>query len=532
MSKKNKNIDITPPVDIYKTFKNYNYRVGTAIPEFVDNSIQSFRNNEKIYNEAAKKGKVIEKSITLIFNKKEKKIIIRDSAFGMTIEDIPSAFKLKSNDGKKTGLNEFGMGLKTAAFWFGDSLKVVTKSPRSKDGFSVEMNMAQLTSGISEIPIKVSKEYINRWGLNNGTVIIISDIDRNRDLSNTQLKKVVQTLASKYRRDVLNGNIEFRTYSIEANGDTIDLNYWIRTSKKKIMEKKDIHSGEVLRFEPTKRWQDEKTDNGHETKVAFSVEHFGDTYNVNGEFFMRAVGSRPEAGIDLFRRGRIIEEKNKEFIKGAGSYEYQRINGYLELDDFPVTQAKDRIEWEGKLFERVKEKLMNDDGIIKLIKIAKTTKYRTENKVADLKKVTKSYKNKLAEMATDNLEILETKETKAIATSVGVEYNENDVAHIIKTNDGDVKIYSSLVLDGSIKGWIDIQELKDGTMHVKLDVNHSFFNPFNSIKGEGAEFVATMRTFATFWARAEKKSMEYSETAEEFRDRMSELIEMNGENNE
>lgn len=78
--------------------------------------------------------------------------------------------------------------------------------------------------------------------------------------------------------------------------------------------------------------------------------------------------------------------------------------------------------------------------------------------------------------------------------------------------------------------WLELDEKQDDLTIVNLDINHIFFNPFNDLKENGKfgeVFINTMREFSIYWAWAEKESIDKAETADEFRQRLSELIEQN-----
>ena len=113
-----KRINIRPTTSVYATYKNIRYDPWTAIAEFVDNSTQSYYDNtEKLNSTKYWNGLAVD-----IEYKRDKvsgdHLIIKDNAYGMDFRDFQRAIMLDSPPRKKSR-SEFGMGLKTAACWFG-----------------------------------------------------------------------------------------------------------------------------------------------------------------------------------------------------------------------------------------------------------------------------------------------------------------------------------------------------------------------------------------------------------------------------
>ena len=109
-------LNIRPDASILGVFSRLNYKPWYAIAEFVDNSTASFFANEHIM----KFYKIKNITVTVEYNPIKKQLIIKDDAYGMELDDFKRAIKLDSKPENQSGRNEFGMGLKTAASWFGN----------------------------------------------------------------------------------------------------------------------------------------------------------------------------------------------------------------------------------------------------------------------------------------------------------------------------------------------------------------------------------------------------------------------------
>lgn len=511
----NELIDMTPSTNIYGTFANYNYKMATAIPEFIDNSVASFRQNIKHYTDKN------EKSISIIFDEENKRLIIRDTAFGIKRSDLPRALRLKSEPKDRTGLNEFGMGLKTAAFWMGDKLTIITKSPFEKTGYEVTASLEALNDGVSTVQPIESNAYKEKWNINNGTVITIDNVSRSMTLSET--KKIIEKLASKYRRDILNNGISFRAFRITNHGKLIDLVQFMEDGSIAEVPNNNFFKGRILTFQKTNVWVDENTNDGYKTQFAFKVQFNGIEHNITGELFVRKIGSRSEAGLDLFRRDRIIEEKNRDFISDASSFQYQRVNGFLNMDSLPVTQAKDGFVWEGDLFDKVFKKFHELDEVKNILKTAGAL--RVKNSDSDITKTKNTYVESISKIAKITTHTKD--ETKKTALVNKINHNDNDVLHIIKTSyEGEISIYSRIVSDSSQVSWLEIERNESFSV-VSINANHPFYTPFNDMKGDGQGTLITLRKLSVIWAWAEYESIKNGEDIIEFRERFSELMKEN-----
>ena len=524
----NEKIDMRPKADIYEIFRKLSYKLSTALPEFIDNSISSFRQNEEFF-----KKHNIPKFIILHFDKSKREFMILDNAFGIEGPDMKRALKLKSPPKDTSGLNEFGMGLKTASFWLGSGLEIVTKCPKEPNAKQVRVDIEMLKNGSGEVKVENGNHSLSRTGLPHGTVIRVSDVLKNRSLKSADIRNAIASIASKYRRDIKNNGIKILAYAKEKNS-LVDLNAWVNNGFKTYLEDgMNILSGEPMKYKETERLAINhpiygSTNDGFKQKMEFEIEHLGEKLEVRGEMFIRQTGSRAEAGFDLYRRGRIIVEKYKGIITDPSGFQYQRINGYFELDNFEVTQAKDDFDWDMELQEKLSKRIRQTPEYKKLSKIASNIRFRAKNDSEQLEKATKEYKKQLDK--NESIELGDLHETKAKATELKVTYSDSDVLHKVKTENGILNVYSKITTDDN-REWISVEEKGDDII-VTLDVNHVFFNPFNNIKvngSSGREFNNVMRKFAVFWALAERKAMRDNLKANAFRKELSKIIEMNGE---
>lgn len=110
-------LNIQPAASILNVFSRLSYKVWYAIAEFVDNSTQSFISNADTLRDSEPNYKLV---VEIKYDQAQNTLTITDNAFGMEIDNFRNAILLDSRNPNQTGRNEFGMGLKTAASWFGN----------------------------------------------------------------------------------------------------------------------------------------------------------------------------------------------------------------------------------------------------------------------------------------------------------------------------------------------------------------------------------------------------------------------------
>ena len=134
-----KKLNIRPTSGVYATYKRLSYQPWTAIAEFVDNSTQSFYDHKQELLDQ-KYYKCLSIYITYTENESEGDMLeIEDDAYGMEWEDFQRAIVLDRPPKNTNGRNEFGMGLKTAACWFGSLWSVESTRLNSRNKYYAEI---------------------------------------------------------------------------------------------------------------------------------------------------------------------------------------------------------------------------------------------------------------------------------------------------------------------------------------------------------------------------------------------------------
>ena len=314
-----KRINIRPTSGVYATYKRLSYQPWTAIAEFVDNSTQSFYDHkEELLSLKYSKGLKI--TIDYISDAQNgDRIEIYDDAYGMEWNDFQRAIILDRPPINTNGRNEFGMGLKTAACWFGSIWSVESTRLNSKNKYYTEINIDDLGKYKTE-EIDVREEITSPK--EHYTKIVIRKLNKKISGSRT-IGKVKELLSSIYREDIRSGYIKI------------------------------YYNGTLLQFKEAPVYVEESNGERKAWKkdVSFTISHEGKELPVYGFVAIRIPGSVKDAGLTLLRRGRVIiggsesTYRPTELFGDSNSYAWQRLYGELHMDNWPVTQAKDNFDW-------------------------------------------------------------------------------------------------------------------------------------------------------------------------------------------
>ena len=315
--------NIQPQAGILGVFSRLNYKPWYAIGEFVDNSTASYYGHRQIM-----KFKHIKKmTVRIEYDSYKNTLTIIDDAYGMKREDFERAVLMDQKPDNLNGRNEFGMGLKTAASWFGNVWSVESTQLGSDIEYFAKVDINKLRAENLNT-IEIESRNVDRE--KHGTIIQISQITKKIDASSTK-KKIKELLSSMYRRDINSGEID-----IYFNEDKLQFEPY-----------------EILNFR-NNYWQ---------KAVDFRFEFGGKTYHVDGTVGIMKDGSYSKAGFALFRYGRVIiggpdmNYKPIAIFKQAQSQVSLKLFGELNMEDFPVNQAKDGFIWDDGLEDAFVAKL-------------------------------------------------------------------------------------------------------------------------------------------------------------------------------
>lgn len=477
-------LNIQPQAGVIGVFSRLNYKAWYAIGEFVDNSTQSFYSHQ----EELKKHGIIDIDINIEYDEERDILTITDTAFGMELDDFVRAVKVDSPPENKNGRNEFGMGLKTAASWFGNIWSVQSTQYGSSNQYFTEINIPEMREK------NINTVTIHRTQVDpstHGTTIIIREVTKKIGAPRTK-GKIVELLKSMYRRDL--------------NSGLIHINY---DDEPLFFDEYDC-----LSFR-NQEWRKE---------LDFCFDFDGITHHITGFVGILANGGFGRAGFALFRRGRVViggEEQNYKpdrIFGQAQSTIAHKLFGEFDLDDFPINQAKDGFVWDDGLEEKFIEVLRTH--IKEYIDIAKLTnkeRAREEDCTPEIShliqdQVQKTIQNSFGGLfdSPPTIEETDTQEETEVTRFKTYQEEQNNLPAKVDDNirkypillDAANKCTISVrwIFGDSTTYWIKVDPSEDGTTaSVQLNINHPFFKPFC----EQEEFKKVLEKFALAFALSE-----------------------------
>lgn len=322
--------------EIIGSYKRLSYTPWYALAEFVDNSTQAyFDNKEELDKVFKKQHQTLEVEIEHASDDAGEYIRIRDNSIGMSDQELNDAVIVGKPPRNPSGRSKYGLGLKTAACWFGDFWTITTKKLGDKTEHYVEIDVPKIAA--KKLDLNHREKKVNS-SQNHYTIITIRNLHTR--LAGRTKGKVKDYLRSMYRLD-------FKDYGLKLlwQGEQLDWNL-----------EEEVFSRLIINE------NDEKVYRKFKFKVGKKI--------VSGWAGVFERGSRRDAGFSVIQAKRVIigwpESFRPETLFGdqAGGRNdliNQRLVGEIYLDGFDVSHTKDNIlfsdderdELEGKLEEEI-----------------------------------------------------------------------------------------------------------------------------------------------------------------------------------
>lgn len=316
-------------LDVLRSYKRLPYSPWHALAEFVDNSTQSYFNNDTTLDEVyASEGSLLE--VSIVYDRDGTGLLrISDTAMGMDHEELTRALRVGLPPDNADGRSRYGLGMKMAACWYGNAWKIVTKKLGETTEYTVAIDVERVASGDAELE-ESSVEALDPS--DHYTRIEITEL--NRKPQGRTLTKIKEFLGGMYRLD-----IDQEKLRLLWQHDPLNWNpNWVFL--------RDTLGGEYRKeflFDIN-------------NKIAFGwvgvLEH----------------GGRQKAGFAVVHKGRMVRtwpdawHPESLFGQAQGSNDLvnQRLVGEIFLDDFDVSHTKDDIHWMGDEEDQVQDKLQEE----------------------------------------------------------------------------------------------------------------------------------------------------------------------------
>ena len=458
-------VNISPGVGIIKIFKALDYESWFALAEYVDNSISSFQQDEELIKSIESDYKL---KIEINLNYVDNSITIIDNAGGIKIDKYEYAFRAAEIPDDTTGLNEFGMGMKTASSWLANKWTVITSAFGEDVERTIQFNVDEVVQNDTHELNALEKDANPN---DHYTIIKLEELTGNAPL-NKDLNKIKKHLASIHRKFIRRNDI-----SIIVNGEELE-----------------YEDQEIL---VSPKWDNE---NGEDIKWRIEIDKtFGSNKRVKGFIgLLSTMSTSVHNGFSLFRRGRVIEGSGDDLFRPkqlsgqVGSHQYKRVFGELELEGFKVDFTKGKFQGD-KDFEILLDLLQDycDSDEFPLLRQGRN--YRKPQPKETLKNVAK----KGAKEYRDSINKSEMKKSieEAIANSKKVE--EKTIFQVMPEKNKleqiteEIEVYGEtwiieldLVDNSEVQDWIEILEESDLELGIKkIKIRLSLVHPFMSSFG-------------------------------------------------
>lgn len=446
--------------------------VSHAIAEFIDNALQSYRNNKEYLTSINTNYRLrIMVDFELNDLDKAKCITISDNAGGINLKSFEKAFITAEMPEDNSGLNEFGMGMKTAAGWLGNYWNIKSSAIGEDVERYCEFDLQHvLDNNIKELPYSVNETNKS----SHYTIITIKKPTKNAP-SSKSINKIKTELASIYRQ------------SLRANEMDLYIN------------------GEALSFEeyPILEAPFSRNIKGEIIHWRKNIDFKFGKYRAKGFIAILKDINNTQNGLVLLRRGRVIvgaETDGRYFPKSIfgtqGNFRFKRLFGELELDGFEVSFNKNDIQDKENL-EALMEAIKGEIHSKEFDLYTQAEEYRLDENRKLVKKLIKKHDSSAKsnkkpidiftpKQEQGTLPILDTPsiEEPTILGNITDEYRIKGVLYKLS-----VQYVSS---SGDNLFWVDTSQKNEHKIICVIDTNHIFCKQFKL----DDSITAILKTFA------------------------------------
>ena len=374
----NASVSIATKPLVYSAFRYINNKVHNALAEYVDNSIQSYVDNQELLSSLNENHKL---TVKIDIDPDRGIITIKDNAFGISEKYYENAFELANIPLDASGLNEFGMGMKVSSIWLSNLWTVETSAYGEPYKKTLVFDLEDVVQKEKlQLDVKIEPAYKEE----HYTLITLQNLSQNKP-SARQISGIKKHLASIYSKYIREGI----------------LNLFVNEELQEVTELKILKAPyyENPDGEPIYWKKDIKFDAG--------------SYRVKGFIgVLETMSTSTDNGFLLFRRGRVIGSSYEDRYRPKclcgepGSPQFKRIFGELELEGFHVSFTKNSFT-EGDEFEMFIKYLAED--------LEKDTSFRIFRQAQNFKKGTDPATPKVAKSLTETL--VETFNRPVVTTS-------------------------------------------------------------------------------------------------------------------
>lgn len=471
-------VSVAIGTSMYGRFKDLPNTPSHVLAEFVDNALQSYRDNKSIL-ESMEPDYKLRVSIYFAMDADGKiiSVDVNDNAGGISKDKFNTAFMPAKKPDNDLGLNEFGMGLKTAACWLGEDWLVKTSAINEPESKTINFCLNDICAeDLRELPVKYKAENSQE----HYTHIHIESPTSNMP-SKKSIGKICNELSSIYRVSLRNK--EFELYVQDKP---------ITFEDYPVLNEPYVHDSEGSPI----FWK-------KEVRVQIGP------YKGKGFVGILKDIKQGRNGFVILRRGRAVvgnEDNHRyypKFMGSQGTFKYKRLFGEIEVEGFNVSFNKndipDRENLEA-LFDMIKEQIYLPD--FNMLKQAED--YRVSTTKKDVLKIIRKHKNTPKDKKTP----VSISSTTQPATS-----DASNMVSIVPADDRDNSYEDTFCVDGKeytlkidfCEGgtelfYNDITDSDNNILTCKVNMNHPFFENIDQKKSASSIVLIKSMAIAKFAA--------------------------------
>ena len=495
MSDSQESVEIRPGVGIFSLLPHMNYKPWYALGEFVDNSIQSYLQHEKelqaLYN-----GKFKLRIDISVSPGDDPRIVIEDNAAGIYTKDVYRAFTPAMPPLDKSGISQYGIGMKSAATWYSRFFTISSAALGEDFRRMVTFDIGNITENeINELPIeKESKKQSDH-----GTRIVLCELNQGIPAGGT-LGRVRSYLSSIYRDYIRSGEVIITVADLVLeyhNPPLLSAPFWVKNATPPAKDAPKVTWKKEIEITLDDSWKNDTAPNKGDKPPVITgwagILEKGSTKTAGFALFWRSkvvmgAGSMStDTNVDVFKPGNIFGASN--------SFPYQRIIGELNLSTLPVTAFKDQIAWREGQEEEFLEKLRKvlDSEPKRLIEMA--SNYRSTERSRPIQDtVNKTATSTAGALERELTKILESGQSPFALTAESPEEPQPTTPMLSPTAIAIIKLPSDIESDITLEikdqpddpKWLRIEPVEN-KWRIVINRAHPFMNSFASLPGADLE---------------------------------------------
>ena len=503
-------VKIQPGMGVFAMFPNQNYKPWLALGEMVDNSIQSYLENKARLRKLH--GPKFQLHIQIEFDSNNKCIYVIDNAAGIAENDVERAFTLAVRRTDRSGLGQFGIGMKSAAIWYSNFFTIESRALGEKIGRKVTFDIPSIIE--NEIT-ELEPETFQKEEIEHGTIVQMSQLHQGLPAPMT-LKAIRNYLSSIYRGQLRNPDVKITVDKQDLSFHELDClisPFWNSdkgpTENQSDALKPDVVWKRYFEFELRDSWvEDDAPDRPDEPPV------------ISGWIGILKNGDTKKSGLALLWRGKVVvgagsmaqgdsDSYRPQTLFGASTtFPYQRLFGEIDVSTLGVTTYKDGLTWRPGQEENLQSELrkvirglntlMQQDFVSDHGEIAKTYSFwamannfrstqKDEEVITEVQKSAEKVANASTLALQEALTVadLEIDEIpQLLFTPLTSESSEVEASFLIfRDSRTHFDYLLELIRDPEVEDLVSLVEKPDNQLSIRVNRQHPFMESFAHLPG-------------------------------------------------